>query len=115
MKNCPNCGSPVDPYRVKCEYCGTMYFDFAAWMMDGKPCYISYLFDNGWQKGTITALAIPRLETIDVDSDPVYIVDHFGNSKHILDSSRSCELDVKFRCVELGIKESEKENDSKGD
>lgn len=29
MKNCPNCGAVIDPYRVKCEYCGTMYFDWA--------------------------------------------------------------------------------------
>ena len=102
MKNCPNCGSPIDPYRVKCEYCGTMYFDWATWIKDGEPCYINYLFDYGYKKGTITTLAIPRLETVQFDYDPVYIVDSFGNPKHVANTSMNCELDVKFRCIASG-------------
>ena len=25
IKNCPNCGAPIDIYRRSCEYCGTPY------------------------------------------------------------------------------------------
>ena len=35
MKNCPNCAAPIDPYKVKCEYCGTMYFDLVTWLQVG--------------------------------------------------------------------------------
>ena len=24
-KNCPNCGAPVELFKLKCEYCGTPY------------------------------------------------------------------------------------------
>lgn len=27
LHNCPNCGAPIDSYRSKCAYCGTMYSD----------------------------------------------------------------------------------------
>ena len=27
MKNCPNCGAPIEPYKYECEYCGTSYID----------------------------------------------------------------------------------------
>lgn len=23
MRNCPNCGAPINPYKEKCEYCDT--------------------------------------------------------------------------------------------
>lgn len=98
MKNCPNCGSPIDPYRVKCEYCGTMYFDWATWLQDGKFCFINYSFDNGYGKGTITAQAIPHLETVEINDDPVYITDNRENII-CLKNNRSCELHVNFTCV----------------
>ena len=30
MKNCPNCGAPVDLEAKKCAYCGTPYVDFQS-------------------------------------------------------------------------------------
>lgn len=38
MINCPNCGAPIDGH--KCQYCGTVIFDFAA-IEVGKPIWIS--------------------------------------------------------------------------
>lgn len=35
--NCPNCGAPID--GEKCQYCGTVFYDFAAIDAD-KPSYI---------------------------------------------------------------------------
>ena len=25
MANCPNCGAPLEPYKNRCEYCGTIF------------------------------------------------------------------------------------------
>lgn len=37
LLNCPNCGAPID--GEKCQYCGTVFYDFAAIDTD-KPSYI---------------------------------------------------------------------------
>ena len=34
MKNCPNCGAPIDYEHNKCGYCGTSYYDLACIPMD---------------------------------------------------------------------------------
>lgn len=99
MKNCPNCGAPIDPYRVKCEYCGTMYFDWATWLQDGKPCFINYGFDSGYGKGTITTQAIPHLEQVEINYEPTYIRDPRGDVIHRLINNRCCDLHVVFTCV----------------
>ena len=100
MKNCPNCGSPIDPYRVKCEYCGTMYFDWATWLQDGQPCFINYGFDAAYGKGIITTQAIPHLETVEINNESTFITDSRGNMVHSFISNRSCELHVNFTCIE---------------
>ena len=99
MKNCPNCGAVIDPYRVKCEYCGTMYFDWATWLQDGQPCFINYSFNAGYGKGTITAQAIPHLETVEINDEPTYITDRNGNNIACLRNNLNCELHVNFRCL----------------
>ena len=88
MKNCPNCGAVIDPYRVMCEYCGTIYFDWATWLLDGKPCFINYGFDTGYAKGIITTQAIPRLEQVEINDEPIYITDPRGNVIHRLRNNR---------------------------
>ena len=35
--NCPNCGAPIR--GVECEYCGTMFYDFASIDLD-RPTYM---------------------------------------------------------------------------
>ena len=35
--NCPNCGAPIT--SAQCEYCGTLFYDFANVEM-GKPTYL---------------------------------------------------------------------------
>lgn len=36
--NCPNCGAPIT--GTKCEYCGTIFYDFANISTDGTPSYV---------------------------------------------------------------------------
>lgn len=99
MKNCPNCGSPIDPYRVKCEYYGTMYFDWATWLQDGQPCFINYGFNSGYTKGTITTQAIPHLEQVEINDDPTYTTDLGGNVVRSIRNNRYCDLHVVFTCI----------------
>ena len=99
MKNCPNCGAPIDPYRVKCEYCGTMYFDWATWLQDGKPCFINYGFDSGYIKGTITTQAIPHLEQVEINDDSTYAMTKNGSTIRV-NTGRYCDLHVVFTCVD---------------
>lgn len=98
MKNCPNCGAVIDPYRVKCEYCGTMYFDWGTWLQDGKPCFINYGFDSGYNKETIIAKVIPHLEQVEINDEPTYITDLRGKI-HCFRNNRHCDLHVVFSCV----------------
>ena len=101
MKNCPNCGAPIDPYRVKCEYCGTMYFDLAAWLKDGEPCFINYSFDSPYGSGVITTQAIPHLETIEVvNNEQTYATIADGIKIIPINSNKTCEINVKFNCIE---------------
>lgn len=98
MKNCPNCGAVIDPYRVKCEYCGTMYFDWATWLQDGKPCFINYRFNYGDNKTSIITQAIPHLEVVETSNNPTYAYNKNG-IPILMMNNRYCEMLVRFICI----------------
>lgn len=41
--NCPNCGAPIT--TDVCQYCGTVFLDFAA-IQTNKPSYIKFKVDD---------------------------------------------------------------------
>ena len=41
--NCPNCGAPIT--GIRCEYCGTMFYDFAE-ISDNSPKYLRLDFNG---------------------------------------------------------------------
>ena len=91
MKNCPNCGSPIEPYKCKCEYCGTWYFDFTAFdMTEDVPYYVKF----NTPYGVITTLARPELQTIETTDD--YVCNVMGCKSTSFISNRSCDLNVVF-------------------
>ncbi len=93
MKNCPNCGAVLEPYKCRCEYCGSWYFDLTAFDMTGdSPYYVKFKTDMG----IITALAKPELQTIDITEDTIYAVDSFGNKMTSFIQSRNCDFGVIF-------------------
>ena len=93
MKNCPNCGAPLEPYKYKCEYCNTLIFDLAAFDLTGdSPCYVKFRIPNG----VLTTLARPELHTIDVYQDSCNIVDRAGHAVKTIVTNRSCDISVTF-------------------
>lgn len=105
MHNCPNCGSPIDPYKTKCEYCGTYCFDFSNIdFTNGKPVYIKFKFNPEYpgyenKSAILTSLAVPKLETIETKSDSIDVVDRMGNTVSTFRTNQTCEMAVKFNCV----------------
>jgi len=92
MTNCPNCGAVIEPYKCKCEYCGTWYFDFTAFdMSDNKPYYVKFRTPYG----IITTLAKPELQTINFTEDVVDVVNMMGTVSSFV-RSRNCDLEVTF-------------------
>ena len=93
MKNCPNCGSPIEPYKCRCEYCGTWYFDFTAFdMSENEPYYVKFRTPYG----IITTLARPELQTIETNVDSVDITNFGGDVICRMPVSRHCDLGVVF-------------------
>lgn len=97
MTNCPNCGAPIEPYQCKCGYCGTWYFDFNAIdFEDGNPVYVKFKTSQG----TITALTIPHLETVEMNAETTDVCDMRGNTVRSFVTSHTCDVNVNFRCIQ---------------
>lgn len=100
MKKCPHCGASINPFMVKCEYCRSLVFDWDTWLKDGEPCYINYNFNNDEGTNfTLIAKAIPRFESIEINSDSMDVIDKRGNIYRKIMTNKTCEIHAIFKCV----------------
>lgn len=96
MTNCPNCGAPLEPYKCKCEYCGTWYFDFTAFdMSEDEPYFVKFKTPYG----IITTLAKPELRTIEVGNNYEDVVNAYGDIIQRFAVNKTCDLNVVFHSV----------------
>lgn len=94
MRNCPNCGAPLDENLVKCPYCGTLYYDLTV-LDDQTPCYVKFRT----YMGTVTALAKPELKPIETRYDSMDVTDSMGRTLTRFTTSANADIGVEFHTL----------------
>lgn len=100
MNHCPCCGAHLEPYKVRCEFCGSWYWDLAAFDCDtDKPVYVKFRTNQMGQEAIITALTKPSLECVETQSEAKDICDGMGAVVHRFYTERTCDITAKFHCI----------------
>lgn len=88
--NCPNCGAPIT--TDVCQYCGTVFLDFAA-IQANKPSYIKFKVDNnGVSYICLMKLTVDNLE-FKISSDTVDAMD-YRNRLLAMVNNRTLEVNL---------------------
>ena len=69
MKNCPNCGAPIE--TAECPYCGTLFLDFGAIDIQGTGKPIFLRFNDGHGRTILRKVVLTRT-TIYVEPDDTF-------------------------------------------
>lgn len=69
MKNCPNCGAPIE--TAECPYCGTLFLDFGAIDIQGTGKPIFLRFNDGHGRTILRKVVLTRT-TIYIDPDDTF-------------------------------------------
>ena len=100
--NCPNCGSIIEPYNCKCAYCGTWYHDLTLFdTIDNNPRYVKFHTTLNGKEVCLTALARPRLDSIEFEYETEPIYEHLYQCRMIV-PKKSCNINMQFECYENG-------------
>lgn len=77
--NCPNCGAALDIFKSKCEFCGTKNINMTDIdLASGEAANFIFrlphnITNANGQEVYMSMLAIPRLDTIEMVSEPVHV------------------------------------------
>ena len=97
MKNCINCGAPIDEHSEKCAYCGTLYYDFCGINIDNKTP-VAFRVKYG-DEMFVSFLAIPKAGSIEYEEDVAYARDQFGNIVGRFVKSVSARPNIDFEVI----------------
>lgn len=109
--NCPNCGAALDIFKSKCEFCGTKNINMTDIdLASGEAANFIFrlphnITDANGQEVYMSMLAIPRLDTIEMVSEPISIYSSLGNAplctyKHETNLQMGLTLDAVPRKVQ---------------
>lgn len=94
--NCPNCGAPLEIDKVKCSYCGTIYYDLSAIDFNSnEPIFLTIKKDNM----LLTQKVLPQTVSLIASSDETYITDQKGNRIISYTNHMNVETNITFVAV----------------
>lgn len=96
---CPRCGAPYDPYKSKCPYCLTSYFDMSSIdISDSKPFYLK--LKSGGR--VFTALVKTSDAQLDFTEETIACCGRRNDAKILQTSfvlSKQVDISIKFNAV----------------
>ena len=99
MKNCPNCGGPLEIGRYNCSYCGTLYLDLSMIDFDNQQPFFLTIKKNGY---LLTQKVIPQAATFESTSDTVYATGGLHNTRlACFTTAISNETNIQFIAVPM--------------
>ena len=91
--NCSNCGAPIT--GAKCEYCGTMFYDFANIDINGKAGYLRLRYND--KIILVKAYCGECSLTMQPEYYECYCVDDYASERQIIKTNIDRgELDLHF-------------------
>lgn len=88
--NCPNCGAPIT--ADKCEYCGTLFYDFAN-IEVGKPSYLRMKIGD-----TLNIFRGVPINT-EIESNNPNVIYYADNNPYYVETLPEWNVTISFRVV----------------
>lgn len=98
LKNCPNCGAPVDGYIDRCPYCKTHVYDFSEMEVNGAPIFLK--IRDG--KNTVIVPVVCTNLRVEVVPEEMHYRTGDGRTKSVLCGQR-IEIDARFSNVNIEL------------
>ena len=94
--NCPNCGAPLEIGKVKCPYCGTIYYDISAIDFDsGEPIFLTVKINNM----LITQKVKPQTALFETSCDETFAIDDKGRKLMAFKTNMIVDTNITFIAI----------------
>ena len=99
MLNCPNCGAALNPYQLRCEYCGTAVVDLGTFNLD-SPCYVRFKsHDYEGKEFVVLALVQTSNASFEMNTDIVEVHDIHGNVVNRVCGNHTMDIHLDLNCL----------------